>query len=780
MPPSPAGVSDRRVPPLVRATGAALVAVVLVLLATLAGALGAQAAEEDERPLLVFIGTTGLRWNGIGEVETPVLWDLAHQASLGENAVRSVRRLACPADGWLAISSGKRAADAASEDGTCRTLVQPVEGSPVPGWQDYAAEAEAATYGARLGTLGQAVLDGGVRAAGIGPGAAIALADPTGVPVGEHAALPASPAAITDAVTVALVDTDFLVVDVGTVRDRGKATTLRPLGDPNGATTEEPTRLEQVQAVDERLGAVLSAIDGSGRTATVIFASIADSGREPRLQAAAALGPAVLPGTPDFGDSLLGSRSTRQEGIIQTTDLAPSLLRGLDLTDLVPPGTLVGAPIQAVAGGARMSPFAAVLDIGRHAIAVTPLIPPFFVSLVFINLIFYLLVAVGLNSWVVATLRTRAPVEPRFVLRSLSVAGVSIASIPVASYLANAVPWWRSSAAGWVLFGLMIVIIGLITVLTLLPRWGRNPTAPIAVVGGITMAVLCYEALTGGTLQVSAVMGAPPTVAGRFYGINNQAFALLATSSVLVAAVAADPLVRGGRRRLAALVIATIGVVVTVLNGAPGFGADFGGPPSLVPAFFLFALMALGVRITWLRVLGVLATGALVVSAIALVDWLRPEEDRTHLGRFVDTVLDGGLWDVIVRKADQNLSNLGGTWLTLLALGGIALVVLVLMRPIREVANAPDGGPYNWLSGGTPLRMLGQTSPMLGSALITLVVVLGLGFALNDSGIVIPAIGVSLAVPLLVAVSATWMLQTRSSDTPPQGPDAPDRDLVRR
>lgn len=750
----------------------ALVRAVVVLLALLVAAAALVAAPppaiasagpsqpvDDERAV-VLLGVAGVRWSDVTEDGTPALWRVADEGSLAQNAVRSVRRLACPADGWLAISAGKRAADVPSEDGRCRTLLQPVAGGVVPGWDDYVTAAAEATYGARLGTLGGAVAETGVAAVGLGGGAAIALADTDGVPVGEHEPLPQESASLTQTVADALLTADLLVVDVGTVRDPGKATTERPLGTPGSPPPDDVTRADQVALVDERLAAVLAGIDATERPATVLLVSLADSGRGPYLQLSAALGSAVVPGTPPLADSLLGSRSTRQDGIVQTTDFAPTILQALGITGVVPPGTLVGSPVEAVA--TVESPFASVLDIGRHSVAIQPLIPPFFLALVFINLIFYLLVTIGLNSRVVARLRTRAPLDPRAVLRFLSLAGVSIASIPVATYLANALPWWRTGAPGWTIFGLVVAIIGVITVITLAPRWGRAPSAPIAVVAGLTMLVLCYDAATGGKLQVSALMGAPPTVAGRFYGLNNQAFALLATSSALVAVVATDPLVKAGRRRAAAAVIAGIGIVVTILDGTPGLGSDFGGPPVLVPGFAILALMALGVRLTWLRVLGVLAIGAFVVIAFALLDWLRPEAQRTHLGRFVDTVLDGGLWDVITRKVDQNLANLGGTWLTLLALGGIALVVLVLLRPIRSVANAPDGGPYAWLSGGAPLRLLGDTSPMLGPGLTTLGVMLALGFAVNDSGIVIPAIGVSLAVPLLVAVCANWMLALRT------------------
>jgi hypothetical protein len=56
---------------------------------------------------------------------------------------------------------------------------------------------------------------------------------------------------------------------------------------------------------------------------------------------------------------------------------------------------------------------------------------------------------------------------------------------------------------------------------------------------------------------------------------------------------------------------------------------------------------------------------------------------------------------------------------------------------------------------------------MLRPALLALAVTLGIGFALNDSGVVIPAVGVSVVVPLLVAACAGWMLSVRPD---PAGP----------
>ena len=89
------------------------------------------------------------------------------------------------------------------------------------------------------------------------------------------------------------------------------------------------------------------------------------------------------------------------------------------------------------------------------------------------------------------------------------------------------------------------------------------------------------------------------------------------------------------------MVVALIGMVTVVLDGLPSLGADFGGPPALVPGFAVLVLLVLGVRLTWRRVLAVLAAGAVTVSLFAVLDWLRPEGERTHLGAVVQTVLDG-------------------------------------------------------------------------------------------------------------------------------------------
>src|SRR5699024_10170856 len=119
-------------------------------------------------------GVDGLAWTDITE-ETPALTSLSTQG-VGSLVVRSVSTSTCPADGWLAMNTGARAADNASP---CRILAAPTSGE-VPAWDDYAHAVAGQEYGAQLGRLQGALSAGDLSSTAIGPGAAIALADPDG------------------------------------------------------------------------------------------------------------------------------------------------------------------------------------------------------------------------------------------------------------------------------------------------------------------------------------------------------------------------------------------------------------------------------------------------------------------------------------------------------------------------------------------------------------------------------------------------------------------------
>src|SRR3954449_5223052 len=111
---------------------------------------------------VVLVGTGGVRWSATGTANAH-LRALLGDGAVGVMSVRSVRSSTCPVDGWLAVSAGARAADAA---GPCRApafTTPPTPGAPasVDRWGVYRSLADASSNHARPGLLGGTLADAG-------------------------------------------------------------------------------------------------------------------------------------------------------------------------------------------------------------------------------------------------------------------------------------------------------------------------------------------------------------------------------------------------------------------------------------------------------------------------------------------------------------------------------------------------------------------------------------------------------------------------------------------
>lgn len=685
---------------------------------------------------VVVLGTAGLRWDDLDPIATPALWSFAANGAVGSLVTRSVPEVSCPVDGWLALSAGQRAAAPRTAD-ECLAPADADEDGTVPGWDAFRTARDDAGYDAPLGLLGELLADHRLAATAIGPGAAIALADRDGVVDRFHTA-PSDPAALAAEVADMLDRSALVVVDLGTV-------TAAP-----GATGAD--RAEQVADLEERFAAVRGTLDDD---AAVMLVSLADAAPRPHLQVLVLDGFPVAGGQParEAASLQLRSTSTRQDGLVLATDLLATLLEALDVEPAA--GTTTGAPVRGIPASSGAERIPGLVDLDRHASAIRDVGPSFFALLVVAN------VALLATWWLTAGAGGRPSGR---TLRRLRRASVVVAALPVATLWANLVPWWRGPAPGVTLLVATLVAAGLLTGLALMvPRWRRGARlGPLVTVAAATGLTIALDVVTGSRLQLGAVLGAHPLLAGRFYGINNSGFALLLVASLLVAAVAGTRLAGAGRRWAGVAAVATIGVAVTVVDGMPGLGSDFGGPPALVPAFAVLALLVAGVRVGWRRLVGVLAAGGVVVAGFAVLDWLRPEAARTHLGRFVQTVLDGGLGEVVGRKLAQNLEILAVTGRVLLGIVAIGVVVWFAARRRRGHRPAREAlAPFvAWWHEEPALR---HAPPAVALGLV-------IGLLVNDSGTAIPAVGLALAVPLVLASFASWLLG--------RGPEAPSPDRV--
>ena len=681
-------------------------------------------AEDGATGATVLIGTGGIIWSDVDREATPRLWELLRDGSGAALTVRSVNTSTCPVDAWLGVSAGERAAAPALDGNPRRASWEPcpepgaVVDGRVSGWADYVEAAGALRFNSTLGTLGDAAAEQGVCVSAVGPGAALGAARGDG---SVERAVPFDPAALPDALT----SCPITLVDVGSL--------------PQSLT--EQARADALTELDARIGVVL---DAAPAGANVIVASMADDGPQSRLRMVVATGPG-------FGAGVLLSPSTRQPGLVVNNDLTTSLL---GLTGLEVPRGINGGVLTSEAAPVNSEELAEerwqdLVDYDLASFKIRSLVPTFFQAFVYGQLVIYLLVLLVWKG------KLGSPETLGRWLGFARVVAVSAAAVPAATFLANIIPWWRT---GWPLLAIVVAVTAwtaIIAVFALLGPWGSSGLGPVAVVSAVTVLVLGIDVMTGSRLQLSSLMGLQPAIGGRYFGMGNVPFALFITSAILLATVVADGFLRRGRRRAAAWAAGLILTAALIVNGAPMWGADAGGPLSLPPAIAFFVLTILGVQVTWRRWLALFAGTAVIFLGVAFLDSLRPVESQSHLGRFIGSITDGGALDIVLRKAEQNWNVLTGNYtLTMLVPFALAFVIYVLARET------------SW--GSRALQRSFDRYPALRPGLLTLLVALTIGFFVNDSGVAIPAVGATIAVPLLIAINVYVVRQERltSADAP--------------
>jgi hypothetical protein len=667
---------------------------------------------------IILIGTGGLTWSDVSSKGTPALWSLLRDGSTAAVSVRSVFPNTCPIDGWLSLSAGDRAAAPGTGKNGARSTADPCPPIPVvasgvvPGWDGYVKAANALKFGSEPGTLGEQLATNNQCIQAVGPGAGVGAAYTSGA-VPRYAAY--EPKELTGLLSRCRVT----LVDVGALRD--------PTDLPeNEIATEPGTRSTQATAIDKRIGEVLAAAPSGS---DLVVASMSDAGSSERLRLVAAKGPS-------FGSGTLYSPSTRQDGLVQSADLTVTAL------------SAAGVPIPESLGGFRLrrgeegtnSEGAAqdrlrqLLDFDEASHEVHPLVPPFFNAVVIAQIAIYLLTAVVWR-------RDFGSIDLRLrLLRITRRVAVVAATIPAATFLANLLPWWRFPVPAVSAVFSVGLFVAVISAVALLGPWARRITGPLVVVALATLLVLGGDVMTGSHLQISSLMGLQPVVGGRFYGMGNVTFALFATAALLLCIAVSSHFVRRGRPRAAATAALVIGLAAVVVDGYPGWGADGGGPPALLPGLVYLVLAILGIRMTWRRG-AILAVGTVALFLlVGFLDSLRGTEKQSHLGRFFRSIFEGGAGDIIIRKLQQNIDILFGNYpLALLVPVALVFVIVILARPT------------SW--GSRSLQRSYEACPTLRPGLIALLITMTIGFAINDSGVAIPANGAIIAVPLIIAVS---------------------------
>lgn len=769
---------------VLRAASSASPAANSALSAPSATNLPAAADTASESAPLVVIGFSGVRFSHIDRVRTPHLADFLENSAAANLVVRTRADTTCPAAGWLTLASGARASLPDSATFCMPAVAQsPSVTYQVPHWAEIAAANRGNPYHPELGKLAAQLRQHSISVGGIGPGAGLALADYEGIIYGEYAGVPRDNDGFKKAYHQ-VKEKSLVIIDAGAAWENSPpaASALPPrlqaaLRAPH---PDSPQFLAQVAEIDARLGELLplipsthnvlllSVADGDSQTARMQFFALrrsgalvaagggkssgANAGDSGESSAGDSAGVRENPAPQiSIGPALAESLSTRQPGVVQLTDILPTITQLLgaaaaenaaaaqnnaDNPALTGASSATDFPLQVKYDQRSGEVRAAYLaDKELRAALVRSGVAPF-----------YFTFGLGAIAALLAVLlyrraqRKSSPGLPPAKIWPLPTAlfyfCIFIAALPLSTFLLNLFPWWRLARAEiWQLPLLLIFAAAL--ALLIVPARRCSPLAPASIIAALSASTLAIDALCGSPLHFSSLLGDQPQSGGRFYGFSNAPFVVFALSLLFMAGVLLGYLRRkSAPASLRVAVVVILAILGIFIDGAPQIGADFGGPPALFLAFLtlFFLSRSRGFRLyqLCLAFLG----GALGMFGVAYLDWRRPPAVRSHFGKFFAQLIDGKGGEVVMRKITQLLTSVPiWAWGIGIAIAlGIGWALWNYRRKIRAITR---GQAANF-----PL------SVDIFSAGISGLVVLLCGMLINDSGLVMLCIGLCYGVPL--------------------------------
>jgi hypothetical protein len=446
------------------------------------------------------------------------------------------------------------------------------------------------------------------------------------------------------------------------------------------------------------------------------------------------LGVAVAVGGGFEGSTTLESASTRREGLVTLPDVAPTILEHFGVAR---PAEMNGRTMVSVPTGD--DPAVSMPALDDESVFIDSVKGPISTIFVLFQVLVYVLLLL-LFAW-----RERRGGVGSTMARTLQMCGLGVVAFPVSTYLAGVVD---GHSLGDVLFGVLLIAIVCVLVAVVSILFADSLDRLLALVG-FTWSVVALDLVTGGVLQLNTVLGYSPIVAGRFAGAGNIVFAVFGVAAVLTGALVAY---RFSGRAFTMPFVAGLFLVTIIIDGAPSFGSDVGGVLALVPALGVTLLLLSGRKPSIRTLVAAAVAGVALLGLFLIVDLSLPAESQTHLARLYEDTRDrgfGSLLDTIERKATANLRVFTSSIWTFFVPPALLAMIFLLRRPSGR-----------W-------QQFAVDYPKLRAGLIGGLVLAVTGFAVNDSGIVIPAVVLSFLVPmaLLVHLSMDARLLSKGPST---------------
>jgi hypothetical protein len=397
----------------------------------------------------------------------------------------------------------------------------------------------------------------------------------------------------------------------------------------------------------------------------------------------------------------LTSDSTRMDGYVLSTDLAPSILERLGVEV---PAEMAGRPIRAEG---EVDP-GAVLDLGERMATVSERRAP--------------VIGLSLGAWIVLLGLAVAVTGGRAARVGVRLVGLSVVLLPLVLLAGAALEPGATAEVLLAALGAPLLAAPLLAVL--------GGYRALAVAAALTVAAHATDVAVGSPLTSLSLLGPNPGLGVRFYGIGNELEAALAVLTIAGTGAALTGFGSGLTPRAGAVAFLGVGLGAAFVFAAGRFGADVGAAIVLSNGAAVSAALLAGGR-RW--TLPVLAVPFAALALLAIVDLASGGD--AHLSRSVlGAGGPGDLADVAERRLRLSLHSLSRP---------VVYAFMPLVAAVAALAVARRDRLAAWV-GARPAMRAG----LLGALAAVLV-----GALANDSGALLLEIG---AAYLLVFAGYAW------------------------
>jgi hypothetical protein len=298
--------------------------------------------------------------------------------------------------------------------------------------------------------------------------------------------------------------------------------------------------------------------------------------------------------------------------------------------------------------------------------------------------------------------------------------------------------WPQSSGA--VISGLLATaLVVWVASLLMLHFWPTRVS--VGAISLLTSLVLLVDQWLGAPWSFTNIFGYSPLLAARFYGIGNEAAAILFGASIVGAALILDEWPDAAWVKPAKLWgLPLFGLLVVWTSAAPNLGANVGVAVWGTVGFVLAWYLMNGHHVTPRAIVVMLVVMVAMVGVFIAIDMFGGGQ-QTHLARSLASAEAGGLvelWKIVARKAETNMRVLTHTNWAYILIAVVAFLAFMRWRPQGDFADTLSENPHF-------------------ADAITVSLVAGLAaFFSEDSGIVIPALEV-----FYVGVAIVWLMLAR-------------------